>query len=54
MVAFVGFVSDLVEVADRFLLLQLVVRVDACVSEMVLSSVGRLCHVARREELFFW
>ncbi len=52
MFAFVGLVSDLVEVVDHFLLMKLVVRVDACVSEVVCNSVGRACHVGCREELF--
>ncbi len=45
MFASVGLVNDSVEVVDRFLLLPLVVRVDACVSAMVCSFVGRVCHV---------
>ncbi len=54
MFTFFGLVDDLVEVVDSFLLLEMVVRVDACASEEVGSSVGRVYHVGCSEELYFW
>ncbi len=43
--AFIGLANNLVDVIDRFLLLQLVVWVDTCVSEVVCGPVGRVDHV---------
>ncbi len=53
MLTCVGFVGELVDIVEGSSLLEVVVRIGACGSKVVGSSVGRIYHVGCCEELFF-
>ncbi len=52
MVAFVGFVSGLVQVVGCLLLLDYVVWVDSCSAKVVRGSICCVDHTGRGEDLF--